>query len=122
VGLESVVEGSETIDAVCIRALKENVYLLPWVPRADSRDSRPRLQMATALTSMAQQFDLVLVDAGPISKETGALGQDTEELLEMAAMIVQDARITTREELQSVAARLHEARLRMAGIIENFAA
>jgi Mrp family chromosome partitioning ATPase len=121
-GLESVVGGPDNVDAACIQAVSEKVSLLPLMRRLRPDDSQWQPRTATAVARLAQEFDLVVVDAGPISQNTVDLSRDIRPLVELAAVIVHDARKTTREELQSVATRVHEAQLRMVGIIENFAA
>ncbi len=121
VGLESVLSGNETLSGACIRSVDEKLSLLPLVRAQNTKNCRWK-DLGTALSKLAAHHDLVLVDAGPLSQEMQLLARSARTEFEMGALIVQDSRNTTRQQLQSVATCVHEADLWMAGVVENFAA
>jgi Mrp family chromosome partitioning ATPase len=120
VGLESVLAGSEALAASCIASSEQGIVLLPLGrPQDDPPGAWPRV--AAAATELARHHDLVLVDAGPLG--TGARHLHGHAAAgDMGAILVHDARSTSRQQVQGLAGGVRETGLWLAGVIENFAA
>src|SRR5205085_1354379 len=106
-----------------IESLEDRVTIVPLA-------SRSRLQMseeiaarvADGLAELRESFDVVLVDAGPLSadQQTGWLASRANGL--DAAILLSDVRSAAAGGLTAVSRRFADARIAPLGIAENFCA
>lgn len=106
IGWSAVAAGVEPLEEALVESARERLTLLPWAPTDTSiaipQGELARGAMASALAMLREQFDLVLVDVGPLESDSAAI--------DLAAALVgcpiDDALIcrdTSRAEVEPVA-------------------
>jgi Mrp family chromosome partitioning ATPase len=119
-GWEQVLAGRQAVGEVCIASLEDRITVLPLKDRGADRAGDPHRQAAESLGRLSESFDLVLVDAGPVSLATasGLLGPVAGQ--PVSAVLVQDQRFTTQTQMHESLERLHQAGLQPLGVAKNF--
>ena len=120
VGLESLCQGTETAESICITALEDGVSLLPIV-KSSPQAPWTWPELLSALQVVAAHHDLVFLDAPPVEDLQNFLTSQ-DPACGLGAIIVQDMRGSTAQELQRLASRLRDGSVWTAGVVDNFAA
>jgi len=120
-GWEDIVAGREPLAEVLIESVEDRLSLLPLSDPDElaqcSDTSVASMAMASAMATLRQHYDLVLVDLGtPQQRVTGAMDETID-----AAVLVHDVRRATDEALLAARRDLAARRIVCAGVIENFA-
>jgi Mrp family chromosome partitioning ATPase len=121
IGWEETLGGGLPLEEVVIESLEDGLAVLPV--RDPSANTIAQGQVAASLEILAREFDVVLVDLGPLAQAEGEDDSAREVTARMDAVIlVQNVRVTTPNRLADVRARLAASNLRHAGTIQNFVA
>src|SRR5207244_4111620 len=73
-GWEAVLDGGETVWEVMIESMKDRLAILPFVSKtADESTASSSYRIAATLQELANQYEVLIVDAGPIVMESSAL-------------------------------------------------
>jgi Mrp family chromosome partitioning ATPase len=104
-----------------VGSLGDRLALLP-VTAADGNGRVAIIDppVAEAVEEASRAFELVIIDMGPLSENTGRLYQRGDVPPIDAAIIVRDLRRTSEEQALEAAARLYEIGVEAVGIAENF--
>jgi Mrp family chromosome partitioning ATPase len=120
-GWETSLCGEQSVWDVMIEATTNRLSIVP-LSAAHFADEMPRpvYGIAAVLAELAENFDLVLIDAGPLSN-----GNATDWLFDPAAgvqgvILAHDARRNDASRLAAVCLQLAEAGVRQLGIAEMF--
>jgi Mrp family chromosome partitioning ATPase len=120
-GWESALTGEQSVWEVMIEATSDRLSIVP-LAAAHFADQMPRpvYGIAAVLADLAEHFDIVLVDAGPLAE-----GDAADWLLDPAAgvqsvILSHDARQTNASRLAAACLQLAEAGVRQLGIAEMF--
>ena len=123
-GLEHVLAGQAPLEEVVIESVADRLALLPiHAPFTNSGVSDgSRTRLGEALDTLTANYNLVLIDPGPLQGPRGIDGPPADVLTDRlsAVMLVHDAGIASRQRLADVQRSLAEAGIVRAGIIENF--
>ncbi|MEX2111554.1 MAG: hypothetical protein WD845_00110 [Pirellulales bacterium] len=124
-GWTEVVAGQRTLEEALITSRAEGVTLVPC--RGRSQSAAPptdAVRLAATFDTLKEQYDLVLLDTGALgTPETLRSFADLARAIRLDAVyLVRDARCTTVEELTGICSALQQARVVVAGIIDNFVA
>ena len=119
-GWEETLCGGLPLEEVVIESLADGLAVLPVrEPSAGTIEQR----IADSLDILAREFDVVLVDLGPLAQVEDGVRLRTSVAARMDAVIlVQNIRLTTPNRLAEVRRRLAASNLRFAGTIQNFVA
>ncbi len=120
-GWEAVLDDSETLWEVMIESATDGLAILPLARNLGHYESPAAFRVASALGQLAEHYDIVLVDAGPLNAETPA----SQWLLEPengvhSVILVSDTRQTKPHQLAAGCVQLAEAHCRQLGIAEIF--
>jgi Mrp family chromosome partitioning ATPase len=108
------------LDEVAVYSLRERMTFIPMLSQP-SNTSPPTLQVLAMLDRLAQSYDLVLIDAGPIAG-VGATLIGTGPVTRIdAAIVIRDMRTPQQHSMQGAAKRLRQLGIENLGVIENFA-
>jgi len=121
IGWEETLCGGLPLEEVVIESLADGLAVLPV--REPSESSIAQAQIAATFEILAREFDLVLVDLGPLDEVrdgNAALGEVAARM--DAVVLVQNVRVTTPNRLAEVRQRLAASNLRHACTIQNFVA
>jgi Mrp family chromosome partitioning ATPase len=120
-GWETALTGEQSVWEVMIEATADRLSIVP-LAAAHFADQMPRpvYGIAAVLADLAEHYDIVLVDAGPL-----AAGDAADWLLDPAAgiqsvILSHDARQTNANRLAAACLQLAEAGVRQLGIAETF--
>jgi Mrp family chromosome partitioning ATPase len=121
IGWEETLCGGLPLEEVVIESLADGLAVLPV--RKPSASTIAQEQIAASFDILAREFDVVLVDLGPL----GLGGDDETASRDVAAemdavVLVQNVRVTTPNQLADVREHLAASNLRYAGTIQNFVA
>jgi len=121
IGWEETLCGGLPLEEVVIESLADGLAVLPV--REPSARAIARGQIAASFDILAREFDVVLVDLGPLDHvaDDGAFAHDAAARMD-AVILVQNVRVTTPSRLAEVRQRLAASNLRYAGTIQNFVA
>jgi Mrp family chromosome partitioning ATPase len=117
-GWEDSLCGGLPLEEVVIESLADGLAVLP----ARKPPSRVigQTQVAASLDILAREFDLVLVDLGPLVQIEEVDSPSHNVLARMDAVIlVQSVRVTTPDRLAEMCRRLVASNLRLSGTIQN---
>jgi len=121
VGWEETLCGGLPLEEVVIESLADGLAVLPV--REPSESTIAQSQIATSFDILAREFDVVLVDLGPLDqvedKDTFSYGAAARM---DAVILVQNVRLTTPNRLAEVRQSLAASNLRYVGTIQNFVA
>lgn len=120
VGVESLCQGTETAESICITALEDGVSLLPIVKSTTEAPWTWR-DLSSALRVVAAHHDLVFLDAPPVENFQDFVASH-DPAFGLGAIIVRDMRDSTLREMQVLASRLRAGSVWTAGVVDNFAA
>jgi MinD-like ATPase involved in chromosome partitioning or flagellar assembly len=121
-GWETALAGDKSLWEVMIESIADRFSLLPLADPAPGDDLAPPVyRMAASLNELADNFDVVLVDAGPLCAESAT----PQWLLEPAVgvqgvVLAHNVAQTEAGRLATVCLQLAEARQRQIGIAEMF--
>jgi Mrp family chromosome partitioning ATPase len=123
-GWESVLAGPLPLAEVLIESAETGLALLPlrepFVPASPWPEGKG--VVAESLGTLGANFDLTLVDLGPLEDPAtigGSVGREIGRQLD-GVILVQSVRMAARERLAEAQRRLAAAGIAQAGIIENF--
>jgi Mrp family chromosome partitioning ATPase len=127
IGWEETLCGGLPLEEVVIESLADGLAVLPV--REPSASTITQAQIAASFEILTREFDVVLVDLGPLvqfenedtSLHEGAPSRDVAARMD-AVILVQNVRVTTPNRLADVHQRLAASNLRHAGTIQNFVA
>ncbi len=115
---QSVFDGGRLEDAA-IMSIDDRLTLVPLM--RDYRgmgQSLSDVRVAQMLGRLASEFDLVVIDAGPIGLAERLLHPSNDAV--DAVIVVRDQRSTTEEEVQRCVTAIRERGVQAVGIAENF--
>jgi Mrp family chromosome partitioning ATPase len=120
-GWETVLDDTETLWDVMIESLADRIALLPLSGATNHSESPAAFRISSILGELAEHYDTVLVDAGPISADSVT----NQWLLEPETavhnvILSHDVRHTQPHELAAGCVQLAEAKLRQLGIAAMF--
>ena len=121
IGWEETLCGGLPLEEVVIESLADGLAVLPV--REPSANAITKAQIAASFDILAREFDVVLVDLGPLAQtddEFHCAGDVTARM--DAVILVQNVRLTTPNRLAEARGRLAASNLRCAGTIQNFVA
>ena len=121
IGWEETLCGGLPLEEVVIESLADGLAVLPV--REPSAGAIAKGQIAASFDILAREFDVVLVDLGPLAQveDEDCLSQSVAARMD-AVVLVQNVRVTTPSRLAEVRGRLAASNLRCAGTIQNFVA
>ncbi len=121
IGWEETLCGGLPLEEVVIESLADGLAVLPV--RGLSAGAIAQGQIAASFDILAREFDVVLVDLGPLDQveDEDSLSHDVAARMD-ALILVQNVRLTTPNRLADVRRRLAASNLRYAGTIQNFVA
>lgn len=120
-GWNAVLEDGLPLSEAAIASLEDGICLFPLT--ADVLDSPIGLEdsrVSQLLRSVADQFDLVILDGGPVGGEEGRMFEVGEGCPIDAAIVVRDLRLTDVGALNQVVSRWRKAGIDAVGVAENF--
>ena len=121
IGWEETLGGGLPLEEVVIESLADGLAVLPL--REPSANTIAQAQIAVSLDILAREFDVVLVDLGPLAQvaDEDIFSHGVAARMD-AVILVQNVRLTTPNQLADVRRRLAVSNLRYAGTIQNFVA
>jgi Mrp family chromosome partitioning ATPase len=121
IGWEETLCGGLPLEEVVIESLADGLAVLPV--RGPSAGAIAKGQIAASFDILAREFDVVLVDLGPLAQveDEDCLSQSVAARMD-AVVLVQNVRLTTPSRLAEARGRLAASNLRCAGTIQNFVA
>ncbi len=120
IGWEETLCGGLPLEEVVIESLADGLAVLPV--RGPSASAIAQGQIAASFDILAREFDVVLVDLGPLPVEDeGTPWTDVAARMD-AVILVQNVRVTTPNQTAAVRQRLATSNLCYAGTIQNFVA
>ena len=128
-GWEDVLAGRLPLAEVVIEAIDDRLAVLPCRRAVTDAERSPEAEsrMAESLRTLRANYDLVLVDVGPLDEGTlDALTSAEDSLARTlagqleAVMLVYDASATPPHHLGDVQRRLATTGIASAGVVENF--
>ena len=125
IGWEETLCGGLPLEEVVIESLADGLAVLPVCEPSASTVAPEKI--AASLDILAREFNVVLVDLGPLGEEAGAPSAEGAAWPGAAArmdavVLVQNVRLTPPHRLAEVHQRLAASNLRCAGTIQNFVA
>ena len=125
-GWGDVVDGGLPLSEALIDAVSDGVTLLPWqgAKPHGAHARRDRLRAAAVFDTLAEHYDLVLVDTLPLASPAAIaeLASLAEAIHLDAVYLVGDARGQDPQALATECAKLRRAGIPVVGAIENFMA
>jgi Mrp family chromosome partitioning ATPase len=121
IGWEETLCGGLPLEEVVIESLADGLAVLPV--REPSASAITQGQIAASFDILAREFDVVLVDLGPLAQLADESNPARGVAARMdAVIVVQNVRVTTPNRLAEVRQCLAASNLRYAGTIQNFVA
>ncbi len=120
-GWEAVLDDSEALWDMMIESAADGLAILPLGRSLGHYELPAAFRVASALGQLAEHYDIVLVDAGPLNAETPA----SQWLLEPennvdSVILANDVRSTKAHQLAAGCVQLAEVHCRQLGIAEIF--
>ena len=121
IGWEDTLCGGLPLEEVVIESLADGLAVLPV--RGPSASTIAPGQIAASFDILAREFDVVLVDLGPLAQveDEDTLSHGVAGRMD-AVVLVQNVRVTTPNRMAEVRQHLAASNLRYAGTIQNFVA
>ena len=111
------------LEEVAVHSIADQLTLVPLhKPEQPDQLLASDQRIAAMIRELADSFDLVIVDVGPVQAKSALITNLAREAIFDAAMIVVDRRRTTQQSVDSAVMRVRHAGVTSIGIIENFAA
>jgi len=120
-GWEAALAGKMPLEEVCISSLGDGVTLVPLVESSDATATKASLSAAGLLKRLADEFDVVLIDAGAGSENVAAVATSAEGVLDMAVLLAVDQRRHDSTQAGDIIARLKHCALDTIQLAETFA-
>jgi Mrp family chromosome partitioning ATPase len=121
IGWEEALLGGLPLEEIVIESLADGLAVLPV--REPPASAIAKTAIGQSLETLADKFDFVLVDLGPLSEIADKSTPAHEVAARMdAVVLVQNVRVTPPSRLAEVQRRLAESKMRYAGTIQNFVA
>ncbi len=122
-GWEDVLGSEQSLSEALIESPSERLTLLPLrAPLSEPASLQGNARLSDTFEQLRRQVDVVLVDAGPIDSDAGAI--EFAAALSGAriddALAIRDPQRTTSEELRQLGRRLSAAGICHWDVIENF--
>jgi len=120
-GLEDVLAGRMPLAEVVVESVADRMAVLPACDDrvADDRSQVDKTRMAENIDVLAEHYDLVLVDVGPLDGRHGDIEVPCGRL--DAVVLVQDIRTTTSDRFAETLHGISAAGISQAGVVQNFA-
>ena len=122
-GWESVLRGDTSLPEVMIKSVAEQLTLVPLsISATAAANQASRLRTSVTMGMLRDNFDLVLLDAGPLGPH-GELGAPLGSLDSIGADCVYwiyDRRLTSLEQVTENVRQIAAAGIAVGGILENF--
>jgi Mrp family chromosome partitioning ATPase len=121
-GWQDVLQGRQTWTESAVVSLEDQLTLIP--ARHDGMLDTPAARRAASrvFREIASAFDLLIVDLGRLTPDSGELLGRGADCMANAGIVVRDVRKTSEESTLVAAARLKMLGLEAVGVAENFAA
>jgi Mrp family chromosome partitioning ATPase len=122
-GWEDVLAGRLPLEEVLIDSTEDQLVLLPVVKLQSGMDGlfEKKTAMAATLDTLAEHYDVVLVDAGPLGERLAACLPATGGGSRLdAALVVHNPRSAAAQELAEIERGLSAAGVLPVGVIQNF--
>jgi Mrp family chromosome partitioning ATPase len=103
-----------------VNSLHDDLMVFPARPLTDQSPITAALDTPRALAEISQNFDLLVLDVGPLTSEACRLLSHHQECAVNAAIVVRDLRKTSEHKTLDVVARLRTLGVRAVGIAENY--
>jgi Mrp family chromosome partitioning ATPase len=120
-GWEDVMLASLPLEEAGVLSIEDRFTLLPALRARPAAELYGRRRIQKALASIAAQFELVVIDLGPIVEDDCGPYQSIQNCPFDAAVLVRDLRWTTESQLGEAIGRLEELETPILAVIENFA-
>ena len=123
VGWDDILWGNQPLAEALIESLDDHLSLLPLrQPIAGLQRRTPTVQWKASLSELTKHYDMVLLDAGPLTDERKPC--DTAALAAQhpidAALVVRDLRRVGLETARDVGQRLMACDITRWNLVENF--
>jgi Mrp family chromosome partitioning ATPase len=115
-GWRDAVRSGMPLSQVAVYSIEDNLTLIPLMPQASDLGSAQQ-DLTDMVQSLAQQFDLIIIDTSSGNGET----LDQLATLVDSAVIARDASRTDNATIDELSSRLRSQGLQGIGIVENFA-
>jgi Mrp family chromosome partitioning ATPase len=117
----SELDEATSLSEISIRSVEDNMVVVPLKPGLNPRELTCLHDRATAtLEQLAQSFELVLIDAGPIYHAAHLwMTQPTRDAIH-GGIVVRNMQLTSPEQADDVCFRLQQANIRDVLVVENF--
>ena len=120
-GWQAVAAGKMPLAEAAVKSVADNLTVLPLETKPGAAPlSLADRRVAATIRAVAAEFDLVIVDCGPVPAGAGPLFPVGESAPFDAAIVLRDMRAASAEDCLAVGARLHQAGIEAVGIAENF--
>lgn len=119
-GWQAVAAGKAPLAEAAIRSVEDRLTVFPIKTEEKHSLTLADPRAGALLRTIASNFDLVLVDMGPITGGTGPLLPPSAPAPIDAAVVVRDARSVTESSARIVGLKLHAAGIEAVGLAENF--
>jgi Mrp family chromosome partitioning ATPase len=121
-GWEDVLAGRLPLEEVVIDSTADGLSLLPVVKSQSGMDGlfERRTAMAASLDTLAEHYDVVLVDAGPLADRLAACLPLSGGSRLDAAVVVHNPRTTPADAVAQIEQGLTAAGVAQLGIVQNF--
>jgi Mrp family chromosome partitioning ATPase len=121
IGWEESLSGGLPLEEIVIESLADGLAVLPV--REPPASAITKAKIAASLETLVREFDLVLVDLGPVEEmeDKSTPAHDVAARMD-AVVLVQNVRSTPPHRLAEVRTRLSAAKMPYAGTIQNFVA
>lgn len=120
-GWDEVVLGRLPLDEVAVHSIRDRITVIPLLRSPGIKEFELNDRRVTELIRMAaEQFDLLLIDMGPLGTADRRMFESGENCPSDAAIIVHDLGAKPAEPAPTIGARLRAAGFKSVGIVENF--
>jgi len=121
VGWQDMLQGTLPLEEVLIHSEADGTALLPLRSAVeDGHSLAGKLKTTISLGMLRENYDLVLVDAGPLLAENSTAAALVAENSLDSGLLVCDVRRASTDRLAAAAEILTSARIPVLGVIENF--
>ncbi len=118
-GWECVVSEKLRLEEVAVVSLSDRLTAFPLGSSA-ANTSLDGERVSVVLQQLAEAFDLVLVDLGPVEASAQQANESDKAGLAARAILVQDARRPNEAQLQDIVRRLDALGIEALGVVETF--
>ena len=122
VGWEDVLSGAQPLAEALVESVEEQITLLPLAEPIEELSTLAGGRAGVSLSELRENFDLVLVDAGPLDTDGAAI--DLAGALVGAriddALVVRETGRTSDDQVQAAGRRLAAAGIGRWEVVENF--